>query len=76
MNSKTIAEQFSEYASSLRYEDLPDEVVHRAKCLIIDTLGCALGGYASDPVRIARELAADEVTLVVKSKPCFNRPRA
>ncbi|SAL51456.1 MmgE/PrpD family protein [Caballeronia udeis] len=59
MNSKTIAEQFSEYASSLHYEDLPDEVVHRAKCLIIDTLGCALGGYASDPVRIARELAAN-----------------
>jgi 2-methylcitrate dehydratase len=59
MNSKTIAEQFSEYASSLRYEDLPDEVVHRTKCLIIDTLGCALGGLASDPVRIARELAAN-----------------
>ena len=51
----TIAEQLSSYATSLHYQDLPPEVVHQAKRLIIDTLGCALGGYASVPSSIARE---------------------
>ena len=54
----TIAEQLSAYAASLRYEDLPSEVVHLAKRLIIDTLGCGLGGYNSEPARIAREVVA------------------
>jgi 2-methylcitrate dehydratase len=57
MASKTIAERFSEYATTLRYEDLPADVVHRAKCLFVDTFGCALGGYTSETVNIARELA-------------------
>jgi 2-methylcitrate dehydratase len=59
MNRKNIAQQLGEYSAMLRYEDLPAEVVHRTKCLIIDTLGCALGGNSSDPVKIARELAAN-----------------
>ena len=43
----TMAETLSGYASSLRYEDLPEETVHLAKRFTIDTLGCALGGYGS-----------------------------
>ena len=54
----TIAEELSDYAVSLRYEDLPDDVVHLAKRMIVDTLGCALGGYHSEPARIAREVAS------------------
>ena len=55
----TLVEQLSAYASALRYEDLPGEVVHQAKRLIVDTVGCALGGAASEPARIARGVAAD-----------------
>lgn len=58
MGPKTVAEQLGEYAASLRYEDIPAEVVHRTKALIIDTLGCGLGGHHGEAVRIARELAA------------------
>ena len=54
----TVAEKLSSYAVGLRYDDLPPEVVHQAKRLIIDTLGCAVGGYDSEPVRVAREMAA------------------
>ena len=54
----TIVGQLSSYAAALRYEDLPREVVHQAKRLIVDTLGCALGGYAGKPAKIAREIAA------------------
>ena len=53
----TIVEQLSSYAAALRFEDLPREVVHQAKRLIIDTIGCALGGYGSEPAKIARDLA-------------------
>src|SRR5882672_4113717 len=54
----TIVEQLAAYAAGLRYEDLPAEVVRQAKRLIVDTVGCALGGYASEPATIARDLAA------------------
>jgi 2-methylcitrate dehydratase len=47
----------SRYACSLRYEDLPAEVVHQVKRTLIDTMACALGGFDSEPARIARTLA-------------------
>ncbi|MGZ5094159.1 MAG: MmgE/PrpD family protein [Burkholderiales bacterium] len=53
----TLVEQLSRYAASLRYEDLPSEVIHQAKRLIIDTVGCGLGGHGSAPARIARDMA-------------------
>jgi len=54
----TLVEQLSTYALRLRYDDLPAEVIHQAKRLVIDTVGCALGGYWSEPARIARDFAA------------------
>lgn len=53
----TIVEQLSAYSTGLRYEDLPPEVVLQAKRLITDSVGCALGGYTSEPAKIAREIA-------------------
>ena len=61
----TLVEQLSAYAAGLRYEDLPPEVVKQAKRLIVDTVGCALGGAASAPARIAREV----VGTVTSSRP-------
>jgi len=61
----TIVEQLSAYATALRYEDLPPDVVVQAKRLIVDSVGCALGGYASAPAKIAREMAAT----VMSSRP-------
>ena len=54
----TVAQQLSEYACSLQPRDLPPEVVSQAKRLIVDTIGCAIGGYTSEPAKIARDLAA------------------
>ena len=53
-----IAERLSSYARSLQYEDLPPGVVHLAKRMIIDTLGCALGGYDGEPSRIPDQCIA------------------
>jgi len=55
----TIAENLAEYATTLKFEDLPAEVVHNTKRIIMDTLGCAFGGFGSEPATMARELAAD-----------------
>lgn len=40
--------RMSSFASELRFEDLPNTVVHRARRLLVDTLGCALGGVSSE----------------------------
>jgi 2-methylcitrate dehydratase len=52
----TLAEQFADYAVGLRFDDLPPEVVTYTKHVILDTVGCMLGGYASAPGEIARAL--------------------
>ncbi len=57
--SLTLAERLSAYAQELRFEDLSSEVVQRAKALFVDSIGCAIGGYDSEPVKIARSMASD-----------------
>jgi 2-methylcitrate dehydratase len=42
----------------LRYEELPANVVARAKRVTLDTLGCALGAFNAEPVRLARRVVA------------------
>lgn len=51
-------ELLSTYAYRLTYQDLPPEVVHQVKRTLIDTLGCALGGFSAEPSTIARRLAS------------------
>ena len=53
----TIASYLSSYTTSLTFADLPSDVVHQAKRMLVDTLGCAIGGYASEPSKIARAIA-------------------
>ena len=51
-------EKLATYVTSLRYEDLPPTAVRATQKLLLDTLGCAAGGYRSEPSLIARRLAA------------------
>ncbi len=62
----TIAESLAEYSFSLHYSHLPDDVAHLAKRMIIDTIGCAIGGYTSEPSKIARDMAST----VTSTQPC------
>ncbi len=57
-----VAETLARYAVNLKYEELPPEVVHTAKRIVLDTFGCALGGYSSGPAQIAVELAGEITT--------------
>jgi 2-methylcitrate dehydratase len=51
-------ERLAAYAAHLRFEDLPAEVVHQAKRVLIDSVGCALGAFTSATATMAREAAA------------------
>lgn len=53
----TLAERMAKYATSLRFEQLPAEVVHEAKRVVIDSMGVALGAYNEAPCVIARRVA-------------------
>jgi 2-methylcitrate dehydratase len=53
-----VAETLARYATNLRYEDLPAEVTRTAKRIVLDTLGCAIGGYTAGPSQIAIKLAS------------------
>src|SRR6266567_2879002 len=57
--TKSLAHQFAEYASALRFEDLSRETVHEVRRRIIDSIGCALGAWNEEPCRIAREVASE-----------------
>jgi len=55
----SLAEALARYATALKYEDLPEDVVRIAKRTILDTIGCAFGGYTAGPSQIAIKLAND-----------------
>jgi 2-methylcitrate dehydratase len=52
-----VAEDVGNWVAKLRYEDLPPQIVQKAKRVLLDTLGCALGAIDAPPVRIAQQVA-------------------
>ncbi len=58
MEDSTV-QRLVNYTASLRFNDLPDEVVQQVKRLIIDSLGCGIRAFNSPPVKIARKLASN-----------------
>ena len=43
--NKSISRQIAEFAVSLKFADLPEEVVNEVKRYMYDSIGCAYGGY-------------------------------
>ncbi|MGC8836879.1 MAG: MmgE/PrpD family protein [Anaerolineae bacterium] len=69
----TAAQRVAAYAANLRFEDLTDLTVTRARQVVLDTLGTALGGYPTRLGRLAVEYAAtmlpgDEATLIADGR--------
>ncbi len=54
--SETITARISRWATGLTYGDLSPEAIHQAKRYMLDSLGCALGGYQQHDVKIALEV--------------------
>ena len=45
---KEVTGALLDFAQNTRYEDIPDEVIHEMKRILVDGLGSALGGLTSD----------------------------
>jgi aconitate decarboxylase len=54
----TPTADLAEFAATLRFEDIPPEVVTHAKLCLLDTLGCGLFGSTLPWVRIVRDTVA------------------
>ena len=50
-------EMLSAFSCGLAFEELGPGVVDQVKRTLVDTMGCAIGGYDSQPASIARSLA-------------------
>lgn len=66
---QSISRQIAEFAVNLRYEDLPEKVVHEVKRYLYDSIGCAYGGYHTKDVNILRDIylgmgGSGEATLI------------
>ncbi|HEY0294055.1 MAG TPA: MmgE/PrpD family protein [Bordetella sp.] len=54
----SVLEALARRVHEVRYDDLPGQVVDRAKALVLDTLGCAYGGYGSEVGQAVLRMAA------------------
>ena len=55
-----ITARIAEFAASLKFEDISAEAVYQAKRFLLDSLGCALGGYRQHDVILALQVL-DEI---------------
>ena len=54
-----ITAAMSRWAAGLRFQDLSQDAIYQAKRFLLDSLGCALGGYQQDDVKIALEVLGE-----------------
>lgn len=55
----TITEKMAQWAENLTYDDLPELAIYEARRFLLDSLGCALGGYLQQDVHIALKVLSD-----------------
>jgi len=53
---KSLSRQIAEFAVNLKYDDLPENVIHEVKRYLYDSVGCAYGGYHTRDVNILRDI--------------------
>jgi len=51
--SETISATMSKWASDLTFDQIGERAVHEAKRFLLDSLGCAFGGYRQEDAEIA-----------------------
>ncbi|MCY4526502.1 MAG: MmgE/PrpD family protein, partial [Anaerolineaceae bacterium] len=72
-SKKNAVDIIAAHAANLRYEDLSETTVTRARQVILDTLGTSLGGYQTELGRMAADYAAqrmpgEEATIVADGR--------
>ena len=56
---ETITAKMSRWAADLNYKHLSEEAIYQAKRFLLDSVGCALGGYKQHDVKIALEVLGE-----------------
>jgi 2-methylcitrate dehydratase len=59
LHRSSISYQLARYALALRYDLLPEVVVHQAKRCLLDALGCAVGAYEAPGRPICEEVVKE-----------------
>ena len=57
---ETVTAKMARWAAALEYGQLSDDAIYQAKRFLLDSIGCALGGYQQHDVKIALDVL-DEV---------------
>lgn len=52
-----MTEKLASFATRAQFDDLPDNVVHEMKRVVLDSIGCAIGGLSTERGEIAAGLA-------------------
>jgi len=52
----TVTAEMARFAAEVQFEDLSPEAVYQAKRFLLDSIGCALGGFQQHDVKIALEV--------------------
>lgn len=52
----TVTAEMSRWAAKLKFAQLSKDAVHQAKRFLLDSLGCALGGYQQHDVKLALQV--------------------
>ncbi|HTT18490.1 MAG TPA: MmgE/PrpD family protein [Candidatus Sulfotelmatobacter sp.] len=60
---ETVTAKMSHWAASLQFKDLSAEAIYQAKRFLLDSIGCALGGFQQHDVQIALEVL-DEIAAI------------
>ena len=54
---ENITQKLADFVANIRFEDLPQHVVHESKRLLLDSIGCALAGLSTTKGKLAVEMA-------------------
>src|SRR5438067_1615802 len=57
---ETVTAKMSRWAAEVQYEQLSQDAIYQAKRFLLDSIGCALGGYQQHDVKIALQVL-DEI---------------
>jgi 2-methylcitrate dehydratase len=57
--SDTITATMAQWAADLKYEDLGERAIHEARRYLLDSLGCAFGGFRQEDALIALEVLGE-----------------
>jgi 2-methylcitrate dehydratase PrpD len=54
---ENITQELAEFVANIRFEDLPQHVVHESKRILLDSMGCALAGLSTSKGKLAVRMA-------------------